>query len=373
MKIATLNYLKVIVLTCTGLLYSCEDKAPVPATIEEAVTNAVDPYIVTGANVGVIVGVIKNGSKTILSYGEKELGTGDKITSKSVLELASITKTFTAIALADLHFRNSLNLDDPIEKYLPSHVKVPSYNGTKITLRHLANHTSGFPRAPKNMDEDAFNPYVGYSEEKMYEFINGYTLTREPGTQFEYSNVGYGLLGQILSIHHKSGYEKMITERVLTPLGMRHTTVSFTNDQLQNLVQGHHGNKKVESWSKYMENILQGTGSLISNMDDMLIYLEANMHPESNPLKNAITLTHERTFGHSGDYQDGIGLGWSLFTTDNLHVVWKNGGNGGYTSFVGFDKASKTGVVILANSSLNPDPFQTQMGFEILKAIQKFE
>nr|WP_295922909.1 serine hydrolase domain-containing protein [uncultured Dyadobacter sp.] len=372
MKIITLKYLKISLFICAGLLYSCREKSPVPSTVEEAVTNAVDPYIVTGANVGVIVGVIRNGSKTVYSFGEKELGAGDKITSKSVLELASITKTFTAIALADLHLRNSVNLDDPIEKYLPLQVKVPSYNGTKITLRHLANHTSGFPRAPKNMDKEAFNPYVGYSEEKMYEFVNGYTLTREPGTEFEYSNVGYGLLGQILSNINRSDYEKMVTDRVLRPLGMKHTTVSFTNDQLQNLVQGHYGKKKVDSWAKYMENILQGTGSLLSNMDDMLVYLEANMNSTNTPLRDAIALTHQPTFRYSGDHQDGIGLGWSLLTTDNLHVIWKNGGNGGYTSFIGFDKSTKTGVVILTNSSLNPDPFQTQMGFEILKAVQQF-
>lgn len=371
MKISALKYLKIIAFICSALLYSCHDESPVPSTMEEAVNNAVEPYIVTGANVGVIVGVIRNGSKTVYSYGEKELGTGNKITSGSVLEMASITKTFTALALADMHLRNVVNLDDPIEKYLPSKVKVPSFNDRKITLRHLANHTSGLPRTPKNMDKDAFNPYVGYSEEKMYEFINGYTLTREPGTELEYSNVGYGLLGQLLSIVNRSDYEKMITDRVLGPLGMKHTTVSFTNDQLQNLVPGHHGNKKVDSWAKYMENILQGTGSLLSTMDDMLVYLAANMNLTDSSLRYAIALTHQRTFRYEGDHQDGIGLGWSLFTTDNLNVIWKNGGNGGYTSFIGFDKATKTGVVVLSNSSLNPDPFQTQMGFEILKAVQK--
>ncbi|CAG5006627.1 D-alanyl-D-alanine-carboxypeptidase/endopeptidaseAmpH [Dyadobacter sp. CECT 9275] len=370
MKIVSSKYLKILIMIFTGLLSSCEDKAPAPETINTAIDNAVYPYIAMGANVGIIVGIIKDGSKSVYSYGEKELGTDQKITSKSVLELASITKTFTALALADMHFRENLNLDDPIEKYLPARVKVPSFNGKKITLRQLANHTSGLPRTPENMDKEAFNPYIGYSEEKMYEFINGYTLKREPGTQYEYSNVGYGLLGQILSILNKTDYEDMIASRVTVPLGMKHTTVSFSSEQLQNLVPGYYGNRKVDSWAKYMENILQGTGSLISNLDDMLIYLDANMNPQNNLLGQAISLTHKPTFEYSGDHQDGIGLGWSLFSADNQNITWKNGGNGGYTSFIGFDKSSKTGVVILTNSSLNPDPFQTQMGFEILKALQ---
>ncbi|MGN7889854.1 serine hydrolase domain-containing protein [Dyadobacter endophyticus] len=353
----------------TTLFCSCEKKAPEPTTVGEAVDNVVYPYIATGANVGVIVGVIKDGKRQLFSYGEKEPGGREQISPTSVLEIASITKTFTAIALADMHLRGELNLDDPIEKYLPLHVKIPSFNGKKITLRHLANHTSGLPRLPSNMDDDAYNPYIGYSEQKMYEFINSYTLGREPGSKFEYSNVGYGLLGQILSLRSKLSYEEMIKRNVLKPLGMQHTTVSFTEAQRSNLVSGHHGNKAVESWSKYMENILQGTGSLISSLDDMLIFLEANMISTGNPLKEAMRLTHQHTFSHKGDYQDGIGLGWTLVAFDQKNYIWKNGGNGGYTSFIGFDRSSKTGVVILSNSSMNPDPFQTQMGFEILRAV----
>lgn len=219
------------------------------------------------------------------------------------------------------------------------------------------------------MDDDAYNPYIGYTEQMMYDFVNGYTLDREPGSKFEYSNVGYGLLGQILSLRDKSGYGEMITRRVLKPLGMKHTAVSFAETQLPNLVGGHHGNRAVDSWSKYMENIFQGTGSLASSLDDLLIFLEANMSPNDNPLKDAIRLTHQRTFSHDGDYQDGIGLGWTLVTSDRKDYIWKNGGNGGYTSFIGFDESSRTGVVILSNSSLNPDPFQTEMGFEILRAV----
>jgi D-alanyl-D-alanine-carboxypeptidase/D-alanyl-D-alanine-endopeptidase len=175
------------------------------------------------------------------------------------------------------------------------------------------------------------------------------------------------LLGEILSLRSKLTYEEMITRNVLKPLDLKQTTVSFTEAQMSNLVRGHHGNKTVESWSKYMENILQGTGSLISSLNDMLIFLEANMG--NNPLREAMALTHQRTFSHKGDYQDGIGLGWTLVTFNQRNYVWKNGGNGGYTSFIGFDESSKTGVVILSNSSMNPDPFQTQMGFEILRAL----
>jgi CubicO group peptidase (beta-lactamase class C family) len=126
-----------------ALFCSCEKKVPDPATVRDAVDKAVYPYIAMGANVGVIVGVIKDGKKQIFSYGEKEPGGPEQIEPASVLEIASITKTFTAIALADMHLRGELNLDDPIEKYLPAQGKDP-----------LLQWKKDYPPAPGK-------PYVG--------------------------------------------------------------------------------------------------------------------------------------------------------------------------------------------------------------------
>ncbi|MEO7991193.1 MAG: serine hydrolase domain-containing protein [Chryseolinea sp.] len=372
MKKSCRQYAVILFLTLSCVVFSCTQNDPKPASIQEAVDNIVSPYIVLGADVGILVGTIQNGEKTIYSFGEREIGSKEKMTGQSVLEIASLTKTYTALALADMHLKGDLNLDDPIENYLPNTVRIPSYNGKKITLRHLANHTSGFPRFASNADKDVYNEYKGYTEQKMYDFISNYTLQREPGTEFEYSAVGYGLLGQILSLKNNSNYEAMMMSNVLLPLNMMHTTISFTPDQLKNLVHGHNGNKSVESWSQYMQNIVQGTGALISTLDDQLIYLEANMGITSTPLYDAMKLSHELTFQHSGLYSDGIGLGWNLFTTEGKHIIWKNGANGGYNSFMGFDKETKTGVVILVNSSLNPEIFATDMGFEIVKALNRF-
>lgn len=286
----------ILCITCL----SCEKNTVTPTKVSEIVDNVVEPYIALGANVGLIVGVIRKGEKTFYAYGEKELGKKEKITAQSILEIASLTKTCTAIALADMHLKNQINLDDPIEQYLPNSLKIPAFNGKKITLRHLANHTSGFPRDPENIDKDAYNKYVNYTEQKMYDFINGYTLTRAPGTKQEYSNVGYGLLGQILSLKNNSNYETMIIQRVLQPLGMKNTGITFTPNQAKNIVQGYNGKKRVESWAKYMQNIVQGGGALSSTMDDQLIYLNANLGNVSSPLTEAINLTHQLSFEYSG-------------------------------------------------------------------------
>lgn len=346
---------------------SCKHKSTQPSTPESAIDRIVEPYIALGADVGMIVGTVQNGEVSIYSYGEKVAGSKEKISGHSVLELASLTKVYTGLALATMHQKGDVNLDDPIENYLPPAYHVPSYHGKKITLRHLATHTSGFPRYPTNINANAYNMYKDYTEEMMIDYINQVELSREPGSKEEYSNVGFGLLGYILSLKNHSDYETMLMQRVLYPLGMKHTTVSFTADQSANLVQGYNGTRQVESWAKYQQNIFQGTGSLISSMEDQLIFLQANMGLISSSIDSAIVFSHNP----SGD-PDAIGLGWNKKTSGSLNVIHKNGNNGGYGTFIGFDRQRKIGVVVMANSSRNPELFQTDIGFEILKALNTF-
>jgi CubicO group peptidase (beta-lactamase class C family) len=220
------------------------------------------------------------------------------------------------------------------------------------------------------MNEDAYNPYQGYTQDKLYEFLSGYSLSRAPGSQYEYSNVGYGLLGHILSLRNQSNFETLMRVRILGPLEMRKTRLTPAENPGENRAQGHYGDQKVESWAKYMQNVTQGSGALESTIEDMLVYLEACMGITSSPLTKAIMLTQQSTYRLSDKYQDGIGLGWYLVGSEGEEITWKNGGNGGFTAFIGFSKTTGTGVVVLINSSLNPDPFQTQMGFQLLKKLK---
>ena len=373
MKTAPFSIYRLIVFSLIIFLPACDQKDPQPTQVKGIVDQVVFPYIALGSNVGVVVGVINKGEKSVYYYGEKEIGKREALTSQSIFEIASVTKTFTALALADMHLKGELNLDDPAEKYLPSRVKPPARNGKKITLRQLANHTSGLPGDPTNVDDQAFNKYKGYTEQKFFEFINGYTLPSDPGSEYKYSNVGYGLLGYIIALKNNSSYENAIFSRILQPLGLTNTGVELTNDQKTRLVQGHNGSNKVDPWAPYQQNIFQGTGSLYSNLEDMMTYLEVNMGEKSSPLQDALALTQQMTdisFTALDWQANGIGLAWGLFTVNGQAITCKNGGNGGFTSFIGFDKSTGTGVVIFSNSSLNPDAFPTAMGFKILNEMK---
>ena len=127
------------------------------------------------------------------------MGAADKNT---VFEIGSITKVFTSLLLADMVKRSELALDNLVSKYLPSDVKMPERNGRVITLEDLSRHRSGLPRLPSNLDAEADpkNPYANYSVKKLYNFLSGYELPRDIGAQFEYSNLGGGLLGNVLAL-----------------------------------------------------------------------------------------------------------------------------------------------------------------------------
>ena len=99
--------------------------------------------------VSIVVGVITPNGTSVSGYGNISKANTTKVNGDTIFDIGSLTKTFTAILLADMVKRGIVNLDDPIEKYLPSNVTVPSYNGHKITLEDLATHTSGLPELPR--------------------------------------------------------------------------------------------------------------------------------------------------------------------------------------------------------------------------------
>src|SRR5205085_8424519 len=111
----------------------------------------------------------------------------------TIFEIGSATKVFTSLLLADMVQRGQVALDDPVAKYLPPTVKMPERHGRSITLVDLATHTSGLPRLPTNMTpKNQANPYADYSVEQLYQFLSNYQLTRDVGSQYEYSNLGGG-------------------------------------------------------------------------------------------------------------------------------------------------------------------------------------
>src|SRR5580704_13650102 len=180
-------------------------------------------------SVGLVVGVIEPTGRRVVAYGSLAKDDSRPLNGDTIFEIGSITKVFTSLLLADAVERHEVALSDPIAKYLPPQVKVPERGGRTITLQDLSTHTSALPRLPANFSpKDPSNPYADYSVEQLYQFLSGYTLTRDIGSQYEYSNLGGGLLGHALARRAGVDYETLVRRRITGPLGMHDTVIALT-------------------------------------------------------------------------------------------------------------------------------------------------
>ena len=296
---------------------------------------------------GIVVGVVDaDGHTRVVAYGDPGPGQ-PALDGNTVFEIGSISKVFTATVLAEMVQEGKVKLEDPVQRYLPSTVQLPTRNGKAITLGNLSEQNSGLPRMPDNFHPvDPANPYADYSVQQMYDFLSHYQLARDPGAQFEYSNLGVGLLGHVLSLAAGKPYEQLERERVWEPLGMTHTAITFTPWMKAHLALGHdEAGHVVANWDL---PTLAGAGAIRSTTNDMLKFLDANLHPERGPLQRAMAFAHQER-APAGAM--GIGLNWLTVHAGSDTIVWHNGGTGGYRTFIGFEPSRKLGVVVMTNTT----------------------
>lgn len=296
---------------------------------------------------GIVVGVVDaDGNTRVVAYGDPGPGQ-PPLDANSVFEIGSISKVFTATVLAEMVQEGKVHLDDPVQTFLPPSVRIPTRNGKVITLGNLSEQNSGLPRMPDNFHPaNPANPYADYSVQQMYDFLSNYQLTRDPGAEFEYSNLGVGLLGHVLSLAAGKPYEELERERVWAPLGMTHTAITLTPWMIAHLALGHdeQGNV-VANWDI---PTLAGAGAIRSTTEDMLKFLQANLHPERGKLEQAMAFAHQE---RAPAGKMGIGLNWLSVHAGTDTIVWHNGGTGGYRTFIGLEPSHKIGVVVMTNTT----------------------
>ena len=355
-RLATIALLLVAVAGFT--LYARPQSAPAaagtPATDarrlpdDAAVLSIIKARVESKRSAGIVVGLLDfAGKPRVVAYGDPGPGK-PALDGDSVFEIGSISKVFSGTLLAILAGEGKVRLDDPVSKYLPATVKVPSRNNIVITLAHLAEQNSGLPRMPNNFTpKDPANPYADYTAEQMFAFLSKYELTRNPGEQFEYSNLGVGLLGQALARSQNMSYEALVDSRIFKPLGMTHSAIILTPWMQQHLALGHDATGRVTA--NWDIPAFAGAGAIRSTANDMLKFLDANLHLERGPLREAMKFAQTRRAPTSPP-NGSIGLNWLHRKVNADTVIWHNGGTGGYRTFIGFDPDRKLGVVLLTNS-----------------------
>ncbi len=302
----------------------------------------------TGA--GVVVGVIEPAGKRVVTYGSSGAKDGRPLDGDTVFQLGSVTKVFTALLLADMVQRGEVKLDDPASKYLPTGVRMPQ-RGRPITLLDLATHRSGLPSMPTNFDLEAQpNPIEAYSLDDLYEFLGSYTPDSEPGEKGAYSNVGVALLGRLLAQRAGMDYEALLKVRVLGPLGMHSSSITLSEDQGSRLAPGHDRYQRpVDTWEM---KTLQGSGSLRSTANDMLLFLSASLGYLDTPLKAA--LEYQRTT--RSPMNADRALAWGVGAVGTEEYFGHEGGKAGYRAAVILSPKLRTGVVVLMNARTDDRP-----------------
>lgn len=305
-------------------------------------------YINKAHTQSLAIAVFHNNQYDTFFYGETEKGNTTLPTEGTLYEIGSITKLFTATLLADLVTKDVIRLNDPIIGFLPDSVAAnPALK--EVTFETLANHTSGLPRMADNWNRTAgFNakdPFAAYDQQALFSFLKNYKTDREPGEEYEYSNIGYGLLGELLATVCKKPYLSCLRETVLEPLQLNNTT-DKPNAENELLGLDNEGNS-IPPWNW---DILVGAGGLKSNLRDLTLFAVEQFKRPDNELRNAMALTRQFTV-FTPENMD-IGLAWRIsMTEDGIIYFHHTGGTDGSSSFIGLSPDTGTVLVILSNAA----------------------
>ena len=297
---------------------------------------------------GVAVALVDANGIRVVTVGVAR-GT-EAVNADDMFEIGSITKTFTGLLLALADEKGEAKLDDPVENFLPEGITLRDSAGAPIRMVDLATQRSGLPRLATNMQpRDPKNPYADYTEQDLLDFLKTFTATRARNEKYEYSNIGFGLLGYTLVRAAKTvSYEALLNARILKPLNMTSTT-SDPNRHVARLTQPHDSElRPTPAWD--LPQAHAGAGAIRSSASDMGRYVEAIAGLKATPLSSAISLaTSTRETGPNR--MNPIGLAWMRLPFDKREFMNHDGTTFGSASSLMVDRASKEGVFIVANTS----------------------
>jgi serine-type D-Ala-D-Ala carboxypeptidase/endopeptidase len=298
-----------------------------------------------GKGLGIAIGVLLNGERRVVVYGDAK--------PESVFEIGSISKTFTGLILAQMIEQGKVKATDPVRMLLPAGTVAQPPSGAEITLLDLVTQHSGLPRMPDNFHPaDGANPYADYRASNLYEFISKHGVAKAGTPEFLYSNLGFGLLGQALANRAGTDYPALLAAEVTGPLHLPDTAVRLSPEQQARFLSPHDGeHQPAHAWDL---DAMAGAGAIRSTAGDMLTYLAAQLHPEDvdgsgrGGMSDALKLTHELRADAPGEMK--IGFAWLYKTATGTY--WHNGATGGYSSYAFFNPKANYAAVVLYNASI---------------------
>ena len=273
-------------------------------------------------------------------FGYKNAEQKVPVDVNTVFQTGSITKQITAAVIMQLQQEGKLSVKDKLSKYFTGFA-----NGDKITIEHLLTHTSGiynYTNDTARMKEDVT---LHRSQAEMLALFKGYPADFEPGTDFNYSNSGYSILGYIIEKVAKKPYEQVVRERILQPLGMTNSGFDFTHLQSPAKAKGYFAVKgeKVYPAPIVDSTIAYAAGALYSTVNDLYkweraIYTDQILKQES---WKAVFTPYKRKYGY----------GWTIDSTHGRLTTAHSGGIHGFASYLLRFPQEELVVIVMDNTS----------------------
>lgn len=353
---------KVKTLICSIFFFSVAHGS-IQKDIEDFVGAFVDDHSITSMAVMAIGRENHQKFEKIVTKGTISIKSPIPVNEHSLFRIGPLTQLFTSAALAYFVQEGQVSLNDPISKFVPKSMTLPTYKGKEITLGDLATHTSGLPDMPYSLSSRS-----SYSVSQMYRFLSKYELKREPGTKYEYSNFGYALLANLLSRLSKRTFPDLIEKVIISPLNLKDTTFTLTQEQKIRLVTGYELGKGISPLlSEKIYSVFIGSGGLYSTPKDMLTFLSFNLRKERTSLNSVLPIM-QAPYHWFKNFD--VGLGWKIASFENLEepYYFLDGNLFGFGMYMGMIPGADMGVVILYNQGeFNPTP----LAYDLLKAMNQ--
>jgi CubicO group peptidase (beta-lactamase class C family) len=340
---------KLILFTCILLSFNsyCQDKSP-----DEVRGKNPDEFLnrITKKNlaVGGSAAYSVNGEtvwQSATGYSDKETNQPFELDTK--VRMASIAKSMTALAVMQLVEQNLIDLDVPIQTYIPDYPKQPK---TQITTRHLLSHTSGIAGYKNGKEAETKINYPKLTD--ALEIFKNRKLLFEPGTKYSYTSYGYTVLGVIIEKASGKTYEKYMQENIWSKAVMTNTGVVKFGDKMlkgSNLYQRNSKGKIRKGKENNLSNRIPA-GGLYTTVGDMLKFGNAVIN---NVFVKEETLSLMREHHSLEKESNGYGFGWFLYNPkpNEGAIIGHSGGQTGSTSFLFIVPEKRAVSIILANTS----------------------
>jgi CubicO group peptidase (beta-lactamase class C family) len=338
-----------------------------PARNDAASQRAIDGYIAAkmrSARIpGLALGIVRgNQIEYLKGYGRAD-ESGRPVTPQTPFLIGSITKSFTALAVMQLVEAGTVDLDAPVQRYIPWFRVADPEASAQMTVRHLLTMTSGLPQI---YETQLWTDQDDRALERTVRLLGTARVNGPAGESFAYSNANYETLGLIVQAVSGRSYEDYIKERIFAPLDMRNSFASQDEAMRHGMASGYRWwfGIPVPVTLAYKRAELPA-GYLISSAEDMTHYLSAQMN--GGRYRDTSVLSPDGiAFTHSEPAPGRYGIGWESLRVNGRRLINHDGGTANFQSSLFFDPDARVGVIILANVINALDAFSSPHGSSVL-------